>query len=264
MPTAWVTSGRDPQHLENAQADLLARVRAYENGVPFVAANKCGSERGMVAYCGKSQIVDAAGTPIAIAGESQPETIVATIATGAHPHRVAIPQPPARAMELSAPLRIAISFEPLPSDVDGALDVLDDAFAVALDDSGRFEVLDAAIPAVSVEDEAMLDPGFLAAYRRAGYRIALWGTSEGTWAERIARSRALELRMYVVCFDRSLRRAFAADPDGNVVAGTFDGYRLASFLFDPRKTNELSVAPGSDVGEALERIAGLAAQGTSH
>ena len=36
MPTAWVTSGRDPQALENVQADLLARVRAYENRVPFV------------------------------------------------------------------------------------------------------------------------------------------------------------------------------------------------------------------------------------
>ncbi|MGB6413823.1 MAG: carbon-nitrogen hydrolase family protein, partial [Candidatus Cybelea sp.] len=48
MPTAWVTSGRDPSALENVQADLLARVRAYENRVPFVAANKCGSELGMV------------------------------------------------------------------------------------------------------------------------------------------------------------------------------------------------------------------------
>ena len=60
MPTAWVTSGRDPGALENVQADLLARVRAYENGVPFVAANKCGVELGIALYCGKSQIVDEA------------------------------------------------------------------------------------------------------------------------------------------------------------------------------------------------------------
>ncbi|MFZ0362618.1 MAG: carbon-nitrogen hydrolase family protein, partial [Candidatus Cybelea sp.] len=67
MPTAWVTSGRNPAALENVQADLLARVRAYENGVPFIAANKCGSELGMVAYCGKSQIVDSCGEIVALA-----------------------------------------------------------------------------------------------------------------------------------------------------------------------------------------------------
>ncbi|MDP9025581.1 MAG: carbon-nitrogen hydrolase family protein, partial [Candidatus Eremiobacteraeota bacterium] len=50
MPTAWVTSGRDASALENVQADLLGRVRAFENNVSFVAANKCGVERGMVAY----------------------------------------------------------------------------------------------------------------------------------------------------------------------------------------------------------------------
>ena len=44
MPTAWVTTGRNPLALENVQADLLGRVRARENGVPFVAANKCGAE----------------------------------------------------------------------------------------------------------------------------------------------------------------------------------------------------------------------------
>ncbi|MGB8624909.1 MAG: carbon-nitrogen hydrolase family protein, partial [Candidatus Cybelea sp.] len=82
MPTAWVTSGRDPSALENVQADLLARVRAYENRVPFVAANKCGSELGMVAYCGKSQIVDAGGEIVAIASEREPETLLAPVTLG--------------------------------------------------------------------------------------------------------------------------------------------------------------------------------------
>jgi predicted amidohydrolase len=263
MPTAWVTTGRDPHRLENVQADLLARVRAFENGVPFVAANKCGTELGVVAYCGKSQIVDASGALIAIANETQSETIVATIASGSRPHRVAVPKAHARTMELLSPLRIAISFEALPDDVDRTLEFLDDGYAIAPDDRERFDALDAAIPAVYAADEAMLDPGFLAAYRRAGYRIAVWASSDGEWAERIARSRALELRIYVICFDRSKRRAFAVDPDGNVVAGTFDGYRIASFLFDPRKTAELAVAPGSDIGEALERIATIALEGST-
>ncbi len=79
MPTAWVTSGRDPHNLENVQADLLARVRARENDVPFVAANKCGVELGCVAYCGKSQIVHADGTVAAIASQDREETISAGI-----------------------------------------------------------------------------------------------------------------------------------------------------------------------------------------
>jgi hypothetical protein len=98
----------------------------------------------------------------------------------------------------------------------------------------------------------------LVAYRRAGYALICWTTQLGApWSERLARARALELRLYVVVFDRSMRRAFAVDPDGAVVAGTFDGYRLASFAFDPRKTAETLVAPGSDLSEGLERVAGI-------
>jgi len=88
MPTAWVTSGRDPGNLENVQADLLARVRARENGVPFVAANKCGVELQCVAYCGKSQIVFADGAVAAVASETDPEIVLADVEVGrARPRR---------------------------------------------------------------------------------------------------------------------------------------------------------------------------------
>src|SRR5579872_836698 len=83
MPTAWVTSGRDPRQFENAQADLLARVRARENGVPFIAANKCGVELECVAYCGKSQIVAADGSVVALASQTQPELLLDSVEFGA-------------------------------------------------------------------------------------------------------------------------------------------------------------------------------------
>ena len=82
MPTAWVTSGRDPRALENAQADLMINVRARENGVPFLAANKCGVERGAVAYCGKSAIVAADGTFLARAPQSEAGVIAHEIEAG--------------------------------------------------------------------------------------------------------------------------------------------------------------------------------------
>src|SRR5580700_5373178 len=154
MPTAWVTSGRNPEALENVQADLLARVRAYENRVPFIAANKCGSELAMVAYCGKSQIVDSAGEIVALASERAPETLHAEITlAGRRPARVASVTLPVRQNPASAPLRLAIAYESLPNDIDERLDLLDDAFALSSADPARRELLDQTIPLASVRDE---------------------------------------------------------------------------------------------------------------
>ena len=263
MPTAWVTSGRDPLALENVQADLLARVRARENGVPFVAANKCGAELGMVAYCGKSQIVDAAGAVLAIAAESRPQTLDATVGLAtARPQRAAaIAAPERRTASSASPVRIAISFDPLPDGVDRRLAVLGAGFALAPADDARRIALDRVLPCAAVGDDEMLDPAGLVGYRRAGYVAAVWSSGVAApWIESIARARALELRMYVVVFDRTARRAFAVDPDGVVIAGTFDGYRLASFALDPRRTIDTAVAPGTDVADGLERVAAIVAK----
>ncbi len=261
MPTAWVTSGRNPEALENVQADLLARVRAYENGVPFVAANKCGSELGMVAYCGKSQIVDARGEIVAIAGEREPETLRATLQLGGgRPRRSAAGDLPERVPESTGAFRIAISFERLPGDVEERLELLDDAVALSPSGTATAPGVTLAPPVAQVGDDRVLDPAGLVAYRRAGYAVICWTTSLGApWLERVARARALELRLYVVVFDRATQRAFAVDPDGTIVAGTFGEYRLASLLFDPRKVAETLVVPGSDVAEGLELVAGIVA-----
>jgi predicted amidohydrolase len=255
MPTAWVTSGRNPDALENVQADLLARVRAFENRVPFVAANKCGSELGMVAYCGKSQIVDELGEPIAVAGEREAAAIFGEIAPPsgkACRAELASPQPAAR---LERTARIAVSCDPLPADIARRLELLDDACALA---PGEVATSGAAPAVAFVSDDEMSDPAGLIPYRRAGYSLLAWATRRGDpWVERLARARALELRLYLAVFDRALGRAFAVDPDGTVVAGTFGGYRLASFPLDPRKTADTTVAPGSDVVEGLDRVAAI-------
>lgn len=265
MPTAWVTSGRDPEALENVQADLLGRVRAYENGVPFIAANKCGSELGMVAYCGKSQIVGRNGEMLALAHERHPETLTASIAFGkAQPRRAATPQPVPRATRTDTPLRLAISFEPLPNDIDRRLGLLDDAYALSPHDGRQRALLDEVLPLATADDDLVLDPGGLVKYRRAGYHLILWNARLGApWIERIARARALELRVYMVVFDEQAKRAFAVDPDGSIVAGTFDGYRLASFLFDPSKPAQTAVAPGTDIGDGLEYVDEIAERETT-
>ncbi|HKU81212.1 MAG TPA: carbon-nitrogen hydrolase family protein, partial [Candidatus Tumulicola sp.] len=258
MPTAWVTSGRDPAALENVQADLLARVRAYENAVPFVAANKCGAELGMVAYCGKSQIVDARGRVAAIAGQHRPETIVADVEIGrARPHRTS-PALLERRAAATSPVRLAISAEPPPRDAARRLEILGAAHLIAPGIGAEgFAALDATLPAAIVGDGDVLDPGGLVSYRRCGYALLVWETRGGEWTPAIARARALELRLYVVVLDSDAGRAYAVDPDGTTIAGTFGDYRIASFSLDPRKSADTTVAPGSDVAEAYERIASL-------
>ena len=149
----------------------------------------------------------------------------------------------------------------LDADIERRLELLGDAYALSPGDGARLALLDAAIPTASLGDALVADPGGVAAFRAAGYRLICWTTDlAAPWAERLARARALELRVYVVVFDRPRQRAYAVDPDGAVIAGTFDGYRLASFTFDPRKASATLVAPQTDVAEGLDRIAALAAR----
>ena len=257
MPTAWVTSGRDPAVLENIQADLLARVRARENGVPFVAANKCGVELECVAYCGKSQIVAADGSVVAIASQGSEETIVGSVELGAGPPARkdlrAFSIVPASSTR-RAPVRIAIAAR---------------EFSVEAFMEERLRILEAQLlvmpgatypiagnedaPFVFVDDENVLDPGALAAHRLAGVDFVVWNTElKDPWQTAFARARALELRMYVAVVARN-DRAYAVDPDGAILCGTFDGYEIASFTYDPERTKQTMVAPGTDVRAGLER-----------
>jgi predicted amidohydrolase len=260
MPTAWVTSGRDSKNLENIQADLLARVRAFENGVPFVAANKCGTELGMVAYCGKSQIVAASGEVLALGSQHEPQIVSTSVAIEAPaPYRTAPSIPAPRRSDPCAPLRLAFSSETLPADIAERLAILEASFALAALGTDDFARLDEAIGAIRLDATRAFDPGYLVGYRRAGYRlIAIDAPETHPWLERVARARAAELRMYAVVFDRRAGRAYAVDPDGVVISGTFDGLRVASCTIDPARTEQTLVAPGTDVAEGIETVRALA------
>lgn len=246
MPTAWVTSGRDPNTLENIQADLLARVRAFENGVPFVAANKCGVEMQMVAYCGKSQIVDHAGEIVAIASQHEPGLVEASIVIGAGTAQRVSMEPIEAQTPQTGALRVAFSLDRV-ADSARRIDILD---AQEFIGPGNGATIDAAIA---------FDPGALPRYRAAGYRrVALLASQTHPWLERIARARAAELRIFLIVFDPQRDRAYAIDPDGTVAAGTYDGFRIASVTMDFRRTSETMVAPGTDIEAGLEAVASIA------
>lgn len=249
MPTAWVTSGRDPEQLENVQADLLARVRARENGVGFIAANKCGVEGGDVLYCGKSQIVGHDGTLLAIAPADRSAVIYGEI-------RLDVPRPERSqprefpAAENIGARRIAISPHAKLERLEERLKIIE-ADAFVSPGSASWELL-------RVDDDTVTDPGGLPPARAAGHTIAVWETSlEYGWQVTMARARALELRMYLIVIDATLPRAYAVDPDGVLLCGTFGAYELASFAYDPQRASATKVAPGTDVLEGLGRVAAL-------
>ncbi|GAC1567785.1 MAG: hypothetical protein NVS2B3_07860 [Vulcanimicrobiaceae bacterium] len=272
MPTAWVTSGRDPTLRENVQADLFANVRARENGVPFVVANKVGFERACVAYCGKSAIVDATGDFVARGSQDREEIVAGRIALAlARPSEIASDASDARACESVAPgtvranvaTRVAVTMANDPSEIAalralastadaGAFFCSDEAFAavgaLASDAATRATTLDGVTVAI-VRSRTVRDPRGLVPLRLAGVDCFVWPVDdpESGWDERVARTRATELRAFVVVFDRASDRAYAVDPDGTVVAGTFAGLRVAAFAYDPARAAATTVAPTSDV-----------------
>ena len=255
MPTAWVTSGRDPEQLENVQANLLAQVRARENAVPFVAANKVGVEQSCVAYCGKSQIIAGDGTLIALASQHSEETLIETIdVLGTRAPRVEPSNPP------PAPIRdrnLRIAITPHEVNVEASKETLgaDVLFGPETrGDAGLIEKLAAAC----VADDIVSDPGGLVPYRLCGYQLLIWRSDfeDLAWMRTLARARALELRVFIIVI-RKGAVAFAVDPDGAVVCGTFAGFRVTSFLFSPLRTKQTAVAPATDIIEGLE-LASLA------
>jgi predicted amidohydrolase len=254
VPTAWVSSGRDRGALENVQADLMAPVRARENGVPLIAANKVGVEARSVIYCGKSQLVAADGSVVARASQDNEEIVYGSLAFGPPivAHGGDIP-PVARCAgdALAAFERIAIATHADPA--LHALAATADADLV-IDPHARPSRSDIAL----VNDEAILDARALVGPRLDGVRLFVWNASiDRAWIEPFARTRAAELRAYVIVLDTLRRRALAIDPDGAIVCGTFDDFELAAFTFDRARTDAWRVAPETDVRTGLVRVADI-------
>jgi hypothetical protein len=222
-----------------------------------VGANKCGVELGCVAYCGKSQIVSADGSMLSLASQDAEETLVASVQVGAPaPARATGFRPAAQQAShpAQAPLRIALASREFQDEafMEERLRIIEASLLVMPESTYPAAGSD-EVPLLFVTDDVVLDPGGLAAYRLRGVDLVVWKTGvEPPWQTAFARARALELRMYVITMDNS-GRAFAVDPDGAVVCGTFGGYEIAGFTYDPARAQQTMVAPGTDVRAGLER-----------
>jgi len=282
MPTAWVTSGRDPSDLENVQADLFVNVRAHENGVPFVVANKAGVERHSVAYCGKSAILSADGAFLARAPQDGDAVLFAELSLAGESARAtsddraasaldlrAEDGPPAAPRSMRARIAIATSEDPAElADLAGAARIADATHLIA-------PVAPARVPngltcIVASDDTAtgagdlalrvftyprLRDPGALVPARLAQIDLFVCtGYDDDEMGRRYLRTRAVELRAYVVGIDCGHGRAIAIDPDGAIVAGTFGAYRVAAFVYDRARSGATAVAPHTDVLDGLRAV----------
>lgn len=264
VSTAWITSGRDPLHLENPLADHVARTRAWENGIPLLAANKVGVELGSISYCGKSQAVGGDGRMLAIASEHRPERLLLDLPLKrGTTHRVTLPVS-SSLRATTTPERRRIGFgsgleaDHLAVARWASLDLVLDAnrFGEELPPLDRRLGNDHGIAYLTVTDAEIADPGFLPPYRLAGVTLFEWLARDFDEERRLllAKTRAQELRSYlIVQSEDAAGRGYVIDPDGSVIAGTTAHLRLAQFTYDPGRT-ATDIAPGTDIIAGLRLI----------
>jgi predicted amidohydrolase len=282
IPTAWVSNASNTQNYENIQADLLARMRAWENGVPVIAANKSGAEYHSVLYCGKSQIIDAEGNVTGIATHDEAETLQDSIVLKEpKPRRSRLQRSPIEQAPIQALKTIRCAYiahcDQASYDVASWSDV-DLIFTSQRSKSvtkitttveGKFratKIVDIEdvvstgtihpefLSAIIVDDEEISDPGVLPQYRQAGIACILWRMHNFDAAKRLqlARTRAIELRSYVLAIaGNSAERSFIVDPDGAVLGGTTEQLRAIQWMYDPHRVINTSVAPATDILSGL-------------
>ncbi|MBN1491827.1 MAG: hypothetical protein JXA69_18085 [Phycisphaerae bacterium] len=90
MPTCWINTPTDSMPFNNPQVEFMIEARVREFGIPFVCANKSGSDGPGFSYCGRSLIVDADARRTAEAPPTG-EAIVVSSVTASPPRRSWIP-----------------------------------------------------------------------------------------------------------------------------------------------------------------------------
>ena len=267
MPTAWVTSGRDPGNLENAQADIMINVRAHENGVPFIACNKAGIEEQSVAYCGKSAIVSADGHLMAQAGESEETVLLGEVEVGTRPQRSHATLG-ATLDENFKPLekmRIAFTLETDPAKLERyrKLAELEDAGVLISPEDGPARIIERdGLRYGVIGTNTFCNPRGLVEARLAGVDLFVWDLhAKAAWRVSYGRTRAMELRAWMIGLDREQDRAAVIDPDGVVIAGTFGDLKVAAFSYDRSRSANGLVAPFTDAFAGLRNAEAIRARG---
>lgn len=255
--TAWVTTIPPPEGT-NVQAEVLWRVRALENGVAAVAATKVGTEGGVAMYSGRSQIIAADGSVVAMASPTEPELLVADVDVPE------VPRPPRvdQTAMPSAPLRprlvpgyahvVLLSRKELAGSLSGH------GANLVVHPDGTLEQHDPPVEAAVLRDGDLLVPGPARRAAMLGAAILVWFARRvpAQQVEVVARARAMESCVFVAVWrDPGAGGAFVVDPHGRVIARAPAGKDFAlgaSCLLAEAHTK--SMAPGTDVWDAVAAL----------
>lgn len=258
VPTAWVNSAATPGACENIQPEFLIEARAREFGVPFVCADKVGSEPPL-SYVGCSRIVGADGRLITSAGTTQPEVIAGEFETGRDrptSHENSPPSPLAefreyRKVPRATPpilrVRISTSGNRLPAVVGSR------------DTSERTELFlgppsDAGSPTLDpqwAESVRLLSGGEVRRYRQAreaamdGVRLLCVRDAPNDLA--LLRARAAENRVFLAASGSEL--AVIIGPDGRLLATADRSTRIAMADLRLADADDKRVTPRTDIFE---------------
>jgi len=252
--TAWVTNLPPPEG-SNVQADVLWRVRALENGVVAVAATKVGTEAGVAMYSGRSQIVAADGSVVAIASPTESELLVADVEVPEVPRpptadHTALPSAPVRPRLVPGYAHVVVlSREDLAGSLSGQ------GANLVVHPDGTLEQHEMPVDVVALRDDELLVPGPARRAAMLGVALVVWFARRvhTQHVEVVARARAVESCVFVAVWrDPDAGGAFIVDPHGRVIARAPAGrdYALgaACLLADAQSK---SMAPGTDVWDTI-------------
>jgi predicted amidohydrolase len=252
-PTAWVGSGPTHEAIHNPQADYALRARAVENGVWIAAADKCGSELGVVHYAGRSQVVAPSGEVVAIADSTSPQIVIGTVhLSKAKPFVAALSAADRRTLR-SRP-QVTFDTSRMPPRLwigiyQSARNRRDDPLALqAIRAQGAQALISTGAGIVAVKralararglrfaiicdtDMVAPEPARAAALRGADLLVWLRPPPRRLPILEIARTRALENRVYVALCTRAddAVAACLVGPDGSVTGSALTG-RASGFV----------------------------------
>lgn len=283
-PTAWVSWGRSPEALGNANIDVFLPARAIENGCWYLSANKVGVEADSIVYCGRSNLIDPRGDRVAELGPADEGVLMGEVDLSACrpplggewpeilfepadelPITARLAQPPdARPIWLAAVAGTAsealadslaaqsVSLLVLPDDGGDPADAWA-RWMQRLGTSGMMPCFTGRVGQMVNHGGLWLAGGRVDAFAPA--RAAMLGGADLFVADPIAgrcpdlrllRSRAMENRFFVVA--AAADRAVIVSPAGAVLADSLAGRSMAvSASVSPAATRQKTVVPGTDV-----------------
>jgi hypothetical protein len=162
-------------------------------------------------------------------------------------------------------MRIAFTLETDPAKLERyrKLAELEDAGVLISPEDGPARIIERdGLRYGVIGTNTFCNPRGLVEARLAGVDLFVWDLhAKAAWRVSYGRTRAMELRAWMIGLDREQDRAAVIDPDGVVIAGTFGDLKVAAFSYDRSRSANGLVAPFTDAFAGLRNAEAIRARG---